>query len=122
MKNALNWFEIPVADMTRACRFYGHVLDTTITPDTMCGGQMAPLPYADGAVGGSLFKHDDLQPSAQGTLVYLNGGDDLAPFLERVSAAGGSITLPKTEISPEIGYMALFIDSEGNRVGVHSPN
>lgn len=122
MNNAINWFEIPVSDIDRACRFYGSILDTTLTPSAMCDGQVAVLPYAEGSVGGSLFQHAELQPAAQGTLVYLNGGDDLSIILGRISAAGGSVALPKTQITPEIGYMALFIDSEGNRVGLHSPN
>ncbi len=122
MQNAINWFEIPVSDMPRACRFYGAILDTSLNASPMCGGQVATLPYADGAVGGSLFQHADLTPSTQGAVVYLNGGDDLSAILDRVIDAGGSVALPKTAITPAIGYMALFIDSEGNRVGLHSPN
>ncbi|TVO64932.1 VOC family protein [Denitromonas ohlonensis] len=122
MKNAINWFEIPVSDMPRACQFYGAILNTPLNASPMCGGEVAVLPYADGAVGGSLFKHTDLTPTPKGTVVYLNGGDDLSAILDRVGAAGGSVALPKTAITPEIGYMALFIDSEGNRVGLHSPN
>ena len=122
MQNAINWFEIPVSDMPRACRFYGAIFDTALHASPMCDGEVAVLPYTDGAVGGSLFKHVDLTPAAQGTLVYLNGGDDLNTILERVGAAGGTVALPKTAITPEIGYMALFIDSEGNRVGLHSPH
>ncbi|KAA3651687.1 MAG: VOC family protein [Proteobacteria bacterium] len=122
MKNAINWFEIPVADMPRACQFYGAILNTALTTSSMCDGEMALLPASEGAVGGSLFKHADLAPAAQGTLVYLNGGNDLNTILARVGPAGGTVALPKTAITPEIGYMALFIDSEGNRVGLHSPN
>ncbi len=121
MQNALNWFEIPVTDMARASRFYGALFDTTLTPSTMCDGEMAVLPYTPPGVGGSLFRHPNLAPSPQGTLVYLNAGADLSVMLARAEAAGGSIALPKTLISEEIGYMALFIDSEGNRVGLHSP-
>lgn len=67
-----------------------------------------------------MCEHPDLQPRDNGTQVYLNAGHDLAPILVRIEAAGGKVVLPKTEITPEIGYMALFVDSEGNRVGLHS--
>ena len=121
MHNALNWFEIPVTDMARACRFYGAILDTSLSVESMCDGQMAILPHAEDGVGGCLFHHAEFKPSDTGTLVYLNGGEDLGAILERVGPAGGAVALPKTEISPEIGYFAHFIDSEGNRVGLHSP-
>lgn len=121
MKSALNWFEIPVDDMTRACRFYGTLFDTELHMAPMCDGEMAILPYEQPAVGGCLFRHKALAPSAQGTLIYLNAGEDLSPMLARVEAAGGQITLPKTRINEQVGYMAVFIDSEGNRVGLHSP-
>jgi predicted enzyme related to lactoylglutathione lyase len=121
MKSALNWFEIPVEDMTRARRFYGALFDTELHMEPMCGGEMALLPYEQPAVGGCLFWHEALMPSSQGSLIYLNAGDDLSPMLARVETAGGRITLPKTLINEQVGYMALFIDSEGNRVGLHSP-
>jgi len=121
MKNALNWFEIPVDNMARARRFYGTLFDTDLAIEPMCGGEMSLLPYERPAIGGCLFRHEALTPSPQGTLVYLNAGDDLAPMLARVEAAGGRVTLPKTLINEAVGYMALFIDSEGNRVGLHSP-
>ena len=55
-------------------------------------------------------------------MISLNGGDDLAPVLDRIADAGGSVILGKTEISPEIGYFAPFMDSEGNRPGLHFPH
>jgi predicted enzyme related to lactoylglutathione lyase len=53
-------------------------------------------------------------------LIYLNGNPDVQNILDKVEAAGGKISMPKTEISPEYGHMALFIDTEGNRIGIHS--
>lgn len=121
MQNALNWFEIPVTDMARAGRFYSALYDTPLAPVNFCGSDMTVLPHEKPGVGGSLFLHEAMTPSAQGTLVYLNAGDDLSAMLGRVESAGGRIDMPKTLINEEIGYMALFIDSEGNRVGLHSP-
>jgi hypothetical protein len=53
-------------------------------------------------------------------MVYLNANPDVQPILDRIEAAGGKIIVPKTEISPEHGHMAVFIDSEGNRMALHS--
>ncbi len=120
MSNAINWFEIPVSDLERAAAFYERVFEVRLRRESMGCGEMAIFPYGESGVGGSLFKHQDLKPSADGVLPYLNAGDDLAPLLARVEAAGGQVVLQRTQIAPEIGYMALFIDSEGNRIGLHS--
>ncbi|MEO0470636.1 MAG: VOC family protein, partial [Bacteroidota bacterium] len=58
----------------------------------------------------------------EGTIPYLNGGEDLSTILGRVEAAGGTVTMPKTKINDEAGFMAFFLDSEGNRIALHSPN
>jgi predicted enzyme related to lactoylglutathione lyase len=81
---------------------------------------MGMFPADQGAVGGALVQGDGSIPSEQGTLVYLNGGGDLAPILGRVEGAGGSIAVPKTEIGNDFGFFAHFIDTEGNKVGLHS--
>lgn len=121
MRNALNWFEIPVADIDRATAFYQRLYGTELVRQSMCDGELAMLPYEGEGVGGCLFRHAELRPAANGTLVYLNAGEDLAPMLARVEPAGGQVALPKTLVSPEVGHMAHFVDSEGNRVGLHSP-
>jgi len=121
MNDTLNWFEMPVIDLARACRFYGALLATELTPAPYLGGQMAVLPYEQNGVGGSLVCSEQMQPSTQGALIYLNAGDDLSSMLARVEPAGGRIELPKKLVSDQVGYIALFIDSEGNRVGLHSP-
>ncbi len=119
--HALNWFEIPVLDFERAKAFYEAVLGRPIQtmvmgPVTM--GFLSPDPMA---VGGAIVHGGDTNaPTQQGTTVYLNGGDDLAPMLARVTPCGGSIVVPKTEIGNDFGCFAHFIDSEGNKVGLHS--
>ncbi len=120
MKNTINWFEIPVADMDRALAFYSSLFDTKLElmqgmPDVT----MAMLPADEEGVGGAIVKHAQMKPSADGTHVYINGGDDLAPMLGRVEPAGGKVIMPKTSIG-ENGYMALITDTEGNTVGLHS--
>jgi hypothetical protein len=71
-------------------------------------------------VGGAIIQGEGYVPSAQGSLVYLSGGTDLSVVLARVEAAGGSVLVGKTQVSPEHGYFAQFMDSEGNKVGLYS--
>ena len=120
MANALNWFEIPVIDFSRAKTFYEKVLDIAIEPMVMGPVTMGMLSSDQNAVGGAIVQGDGGSPSQNGTLVYLNGGDDLAPMLARVAEAGGTVVVPKTEIGNGFGFFAHFIDTEGNKVGLHS--
>ena len=120
MANALNWFEIPVIDFSRAKTFYEKVLDIAIEPMVMGPVTMGMLSSDQNAVGGAIVHGDGGSPSQNGTLVYLNGGDDLAPMLARVAEAGGTVVVPKTEIGNGFGFFAHFIDTEGNKVGLHS--
>ena len=118
--HVVSWFEIPVTDFARAKAFYETVLGLTIQPITMEPVTMGMFSTGPDAVGGAIIHGADGTPSEHGTLVYLNGGDDLAPMLARVEVAGGSIAVPKTEIGNDFGFFAIFIDTEGNRVGLHS--
>jgi predicted enzyme related to lactoylglutathione lyase len=123
MSNALNWFEIPVTDLARAKSFYGSVLQADLREETMSGTRMVILPYEKekGGVGGALVAGEGFVPGGQGVVVYLNAGDDLDGAISRVEAAGGKIVLGKTLISKDIGSIAQFLDTEGNRVALHSP-
>ncbi len=83
---------------------------------------MALFPADQEEVGGALCMHEGFyKPSSEGTLVYLNGGEDLSEPLSRVEAAGGRVVMEKKQTNEEIGYMAIFVDTEGNRVAFHSP-
>lgn len=118
--HALNWFEIPVSDFARAKAFYETVLGRSIETMAMGPVTMGMLSSDPDAIGGAIVHSDGATPSRQGTLVYLNGGGDLAPMLARVEGAGGSVAVPKTEIGSDFGFFAHFIDTEGNKVGLHS--
>lgn len=118
MANAINWFEIPAVDIKRAAKFYGAVLAIELSVHEVMGRQRALLPFRDG-VGGSLVEGPGYVPSRDGVLLYLNGGDDLDEPLQRVPPAGGRIVQTKKSIG-EYGFAAIFIDSEGNRIGLHS--
>ena len=123
IKNAINWFEIPVKDFTRAKKFYETVMDSEIT-EMEFGGMthgMFPCDMPQGGIGGAIVKGDGFIPSQTGSTVYLNAGDDLSAHLSKVEKAGGKITLPKTSIGVH-GNIALFIDTEGNKIAFHSQN
>ncbi len=121
MANALNWFEIPATDHDRAVKFYSTVLGLDLQPMEMMGIKMAFLSNDPGEVGGSICTGEGYKPSVDGAVVYLNGGEDLSSPLSRVENAGGKVVVPKTKISDEIGYMAFFMDTEGNKMALHSP-
>lgn len=123
MAHMISWFELPVTDMDRAVAFYSEILQHPIPVEDMGPIKMGMLPGTKEEISGALVLHGHYLPSTtHGPLVYLNGGEDLSQILDRVEAAGGTITMPKTQISPEIGYMAIFNDVEGNRVGLFSQN
>ncbi len=120
MTNAINWFEIPVTDFTRAKKFYETILGAEIIEMPFPGGKYGMLPAdMQNGVGGGLAQGEGFEPSEKGTIVYLNGGEDLSLSLSKVEQAGGKIIMPKTSIG-ENGFMAHFIDTEGNRVALHS--
>ena len=120
MKNAINWFEIPAKDFVRAKKFYESVLAAIITemPHPTLKYGILPADMENG-VGGGIVQGEGYEPSDKGALIYLNGGDDLSIPLSRVEKAGGKITLPKTSIGQN-GFMAQFVDTEGNKVALHS--
>ena len=119
LKNAINWFEIPVKDLPRAIDFYQHMLDTKLQRETMDGMEMAIFPADDKAVAGSLIKADFLTPGDQGSLVYLNAEGFMDEAISRAESKGSKILFPKTSIG-ENGFIAHVSDSEGNRIALHS--
>ncbi len=121
--DAAHWFEIPVDDFERAKAFYGQLYDYEMPEMAMGEARMGFLPYTQGPgnVGGAIVKAEDFLPARHGTMVYLHAGDDLSAVLMRVEPAGGKVLREKTLITPEIGYYATFLDSEGNKLALHSP-
>jgi uncharacterized protein len=119
MKNAINWFEIPVTDFERAKMFYETILDMKIGEMPFPSGRYGIIVYDQEGVGGGLVLGEGYEPADKGTLVYLNSGEDLSVALSKVESAGGKIFLPKTSIGGN-GFMAHFIDTEGNKVALHS--
>ena len=122
--NMVGWFEIPVLDMNRAKAFYEMVFKVKIHVEQFGDILMGWFPFpkdpeAKGA-GGSLVQNAAFyKPSAEGTLVYFSSLE-INDELSRLENAGGVLLQEKTLISEEIGYMAMFIDTEGNRIALHS--
>lgn len=120
MASAINWFEIPVQNFERAKKFYETVLDITmILPFDGVKYAMFPSDMQNGEIGGGLVEEQGYEPSQKGALIYLNGGEDLSVPLSRIEAAGGIIVVPKKSIGAN-GFMAIFNDTEGNRIAFHS--
>ncbi len=122
MENIINWFEIPASDFKRAVSFYKSILSIEIKEAEFFGTNMGFLPSDGTNVSGAIVHGEDYQPSTEGVLAYLNGGKDLQKVLDKVESNNGKIIVPKTQISPEMGYFGMFIDTEGNKMAVHSMN
>ena len=122
MNSYVSIFEIPATEISRAISFYEGILEIKIEKFEMPEMEMGVLPYEDQMVTGVIIKGMGYEPSANGIVIYLNGGNDLQIILDRVEKKGGKIITPKTPHADESGYFALFLDTEGNRIGLHSPN
>ena len=122
--NVVGWFEIPVLDMERAINFYEQVFNFKLQRETVEHIDMAWFPWVDNAIGagGSLVCMPEYyKPSADGTIVYFTAfSGDLAIELERAKTAGGHVIMEKRLITEEIGYMGIFLDTEGNKIALHS--
>ena len=122
MKNYISFFEIPTTDFDRAKKFYQSILNVRIEEVEMDGTLMGLLPNNGKNVSGAIIKGDGYIPSTEGVIIYLNGGDNLQITLDKIEPSGGKIILQKTHIGPEMGFYAMFIDTEGNKLALLSTN
>ncbi len=120
MKDLVVWFEIPVSDFQRALKFYNDVLQTKIITEKRRDELMGFLQIEGSSNSGAIVQGPGYVSGKQGTLIYLNGGGDLQIILNRVVNAGGKVLQQKLLVSEAIGNIAIFEDSEGNRIGLHS--
>ncbi len=120
MENLISWFEIPSVDFNRAVSFYKAILGLEIEETEFFGTKMGLFPTDGKNVSGAIVHGEDYRPSSDGVIAYLNGGNDLQPILDKVENSNGKVIVPKTQISPEMGYFGMFIDTEGNKMAVHS--
>ena len=122
MQSPIHWFEIPALDLERAQRFYETVCACQMRREPMGPSQGAVFPYTQGqGVGGALLCGPSAgKPGAQGALIYLDAGPSLNACLARVPGAGGQVVLPPQALPPGMGFFAHILDTEGNRVGLHT--
>jgi predicted enzyme related to lactoylglutathione lyase len=117
--NTVCWVDIPVSDLDRAIQFYSAVLGTPVAKQSNSGFEFGLLPHAEDNVSGCLCRTDDNRPSEQGTLIYLSVEGRLDDAVRAVGDSGGKVVQPKHQIGP-YGHRAVVVDSEGNRVALHS--
>lgn len=123
MKQVIDWFEIPVSDISRAQAFYEAVLQTTLHRENFVGPNMDMVVFKEDGIrakGALMAGNPALTVGASGTLVYLHEGTSLDAALERVVAAGGRVAMAKVALPDGVGFMAHMLDMDGNRVGLHA--
>jgi predicted enzyme related to lactoylglutathione lyase len=119
--NAINWFEIPANDISRAKTFYESIFEIKMQEMEMPGMKYAMFPFdpMKAKVAGALAQSPMHTPGSTGSILYLNANPDLQKVADRIEKAGGKITMPKTSIGQN-GFMAFFTDTEGNTMALHS--
>ncbi|MGC4064463.1 MAG: VOC family protein [Polyangiaceae bacterium] len=120
MNRLINWLELPTLDLERAKTFYERVFAEQLAPLTLGELRYALFPTRNRFNTGALVQGNGYLPSEAGPLPYLDATDGIDVLLERIVAAGGTVVMPRTYLSPEAGEVAIFIDCEGNRVGLQS--
>jgi len=121
LRHYVSWFEIPALNLLRAVGFYNFIYGIDMETTESNNYAMAFFP-AENGIGGAIVVGEGSVPSEAGPLIYLNGGKDLASVLGRIEEGGGRVIMEKTLISEDAGYFALFIDTEGNKLALHSKN
>lgn len=119
-QHMINWFEIPVSDFYRAKVFYETIFDLSMQSSEMQGYKMAFFPAEEDKISGAICYGEGYIPSGAGSLIYLNANPDVNLVLDKVVRSGGKIIVPKTLISEDAGYYAFIVDTEGNRIALHS--
>ncbi len=118
MLNANTWFEIPAADFDRAVKFYSTILGIQMRTENFMGTPNGFFPSEGDGTGGAIVCGEGYIPSDKGTVVYLNAAGKLDEIIARVEAAGGKVLAPRIDIGKP-GFIAFFLDSEGNKVALH---
>lgn len=119
MKHLLNWVEIPTTDIKRAKKFYSTILGGIEFKDMENQGTTYALfPVDDQHNSGALVQGEYHKPSSDGITIYLDGGKDMDNILKHVEKAGGEVIMPKTNTGMEAGFVGMFVDTEGNKIGL----
>jgi predicted enzyme related to lactoylglutathione lyase len=121
MHTKINWFEIPATDFARATKFYEALFDTRLKVEHSGPIQMAMFTDASGEAHGCVVHGEGQEPGTSGPVIYLDSPSPIEQLLAKVELAGGKIKMGKTELPDDIGFIAHFIDTEGNRLALHQP-
>jgi predicted enzyme related to lactoylglutathione lyase len=119
MPNRIVWVDIPVLKLDRAIRFYTAVMGSQVERMDYPGMSIGSFPHKDGEAAGCLYLSEDVKPSADGPLVYLNVHGRIDEAVEAVEPSGGKV-LKSTESIGPFGFRAIILDTEGNRIALHS--
>ena len=117
-KNRAVWFDIPVADLDRATRFYAEMLAIDVSKQTFGNISFSVLDHQDGNGGCLVLKQSEVS-SDKGVLLYLNADGRIRDAVKQVTGHGGKVLEDVHPIGPH-GFRAIILDSEGNRLALHS--
>lgn len=118
-KHLINWFEIPTKDLDRARKFYETIFEIEMQPFELPELKMMLFPSIEGATGGALVHNAEFYtPTQDGRLLYMDANPSIQAVIDRIEPAGGKLLTQRTQIGEDIGYMALFLDTEGNRMAL----
>ena len=122
MANVVSFFEIPTKDFERAVEFYNTIFNIEMEVSDVMGYPMAFFPNEGVGVTGALVRTDDIIPTTDGTVMYINVTQSMVKVIKRIEDAGGHLLTPRTKLGPDddFGYFAVFVDTEGNKIGLHS--
>ena len=120
MQTKINWFEIPSIDFPRAVKFYETIFENKLKVEQFGDFPMGVFPGEDGNSIGCVVKGAPYVPNKDGTVLYLDATPGMDGVLGRIEPAGGRILMEKTALPQEMGYIAHFIDTEGNRLALHA--
>jgi predicted enzyme related to lactoylglutathione lyase len=119
MYNPIHWLEIATIDLERARKFYQDAFDLKFEYVEMPDSKMYMFGETEGiGTGGCLVHSADHKPSTEGTLIYFST-EAMTETLQRIEAGGGKVLVPRTDIG-EFGFFAHFLDTEGNKIGLHA--
>jgi hypothetical protein len=120
MQTKINWFEIPASDFSRAVRFYESIFEKKLRVEKFGGGQLGVFTNTDGESFGGVMQGEGCTPGSDGTVIYLDASPAIDQVIARIKTAGGRIKMDKFALPDSMGYIAHFIDTEGNRLALHS--
>jgi predicted enzyme related to lactoylglutathione lyase len=118
LHNRVVWFDLPVRDLDRAAAFYAAVLGVKVTKEAFDDFKFCVLEHDQGN-GGALVPAADEVTATQGVLLYFNVDGRLRDAAAQTEAKGGKVVSPIHPIGPH-GFRAIVVDSEGNRIALHS--